>query len=337
MRSRFCANATPKPQTGSCANSTGKLESPCLRASAEAAQHVLGRTGQVGRTGSNAFRAHHFSHFTIRLFEKVSYGELLPALTPPAIYMWFAEIPSDVAVRLHSGPRVRCHEAPLISAAVAHHGAARRHSCGAFEIDAVYTGTTTSLAHARACFPSRSLHALQAPQVHADDRRRSDFVVYGTTTTGQTLCFDLRCRCPRSRAHWPTRPRGLTLAGTACRRSPMQSRHYPRGGPQRFAVLTAVIGGRWSDECQQFLRTLAPAPCAALPTHVARVRHPGWARCWWSLFVRRSAASCCQLCAGRVVHATSPVLGAPHVIPLASMASPGASVNRHRRDIVCVL
>ena len=79
----------------------------------------------------------------------------------------------------------------------------------------MHTGTTTSPAHARACCPGvvsslkgrgfRLLEAVglegrvvpqqwlsrtTAPQVHPDDHRRLDFVVYGASSRGETLCCD---------------------------------------------------------------------------------------------------------------------------------------------------
>ena len=38
--------------------------------------------------------------------------------------------------------------------------------------------------------PQQWLSRTKAPQVHADDRRRLDFVVYGATNNGEALCCD---------------------------------------------------------------------------------------------------------------------------------------------------
>ena len=73
----------------------------------------------------------------------------------------------------------------------------------------------------------------------------------------QLRSFVLR-RNPRLPAYsrWPPRPRcRYAGGGRACRGAPTQSRALPGVDPRRAStvVLAAEVGGRWSDECQQFL------------------------------------------------------------------------------------
>ena len=123
--------------------------------------------------------------------------------------------------------------------------------------------------------PQQWLSCTTAAQVRADDRRRLDFVVYGATTNGEALCCDATLVSPLTRTGRPvTGPdarAGVALV-TARRRKVARSPELTRGRPQRL-----VLGGRWSDECQQFLRTLlrlgasAPRhPCGPQPPRAGR-------------------------------------------------------------------
>ena len=124
--------------------------------------------------------------------------------------------------------------------------------------------------------PQQWLSRTTAPRVHPDDRRRLDFVVYGATSRGEALCCNAALVSSLIRADRPV-PGADARAGVALvaarRRKVACYPELTRGGPQRLVVLAAEVGGRWSDECQQFLRTLrrlrvqrAPPPlraCAA--------------------------------------------------------------------------
>ena len=142
--------------------------------------------------------------------------------------------------------------------------------------DSMGLGTTTSPAPAQACClaaaSSLSTHGCRscgkrwgpkdawchssgfacttAPQVPPDDRRRLDFVVYGGAVTLVS---------PLTRAGHPVPGAdardGVALAAARRRKAAC----YPelrQGDPQKLVVLAAEIGGRWSDECRQFLRQL---------------------------------------------------------------------------------
>ena len=148
-------------------------------------------------------------HAVLALHTSFRERVLLPALAPAArallhsqsgrhAGMWLAAIPSDASVHPCTRP-----------------DAAMRRRLRLLGLRSMHTGTTTSPAHARACCPGvvsslkgrgfRLLEAVglegrvvpqqwlsrtTAPQVHPDDHRRLDFVVYGASSRGETLCCD---------------------------------------------------------------------------------------------------------------------------------------------------
>ena len=248
---------------------------------------------------------------------------LLPTLAPAAhalLYsqsgphagMWLAAIPSDAATTLapdlmHVAMRRRLRlPLPLT---VLHCGAEGRHGCGA-EVDAYgdhhLACPRTGLLPRRGfvverawvqvareavgpegrVVPQQWLSRTTAPQGHPDDRRRLDFVVYGATSRGEALCCDATLVSPLTRAGRPI-PGADARAGVALvaarRRKVARYPELTRGGPQRLVVLAAEVGGRWSDECQQFLRTLLRLRVQRAPPPLRASAAQGWARRWWSV------------------------------------------------------
>ena len=84
-----------------------------------------------------------------------------------------------------------------------------------------------------------------------------------------------------------------------------------RGGPQRLVVLAAEVGGRWSDECQQFLRTLLRLRVQRAPPPLRASAARGWARRWWSVPLQRTVAN-----SAFGVWTMPPLPGAPDALPL---------------------
>ena len=85
---------------------------------------------------------------------------------------------------------------------------------------------------------------------------------------------------------------------------------YPeltRGGPQRLVVFAAEVWGRWSDECQQFLRSLLRLRAQRAPPPLRCPAAQGWARRWWSVLsvALQPAASRRQLRAWSPDHAAA--------------------------------
>ena len=79
-------------------------------------------------------------------------------------------------------------------------------------------------------------------------------------------------------------------------------------------VLAAEVGGRWSDECQQFLRTLLRLRVQRAPPPLRASAAQGWARRWWSVLsvaLQRAVAS-----SALGVWTMPPLPGAPDALPL---------------------
>ena len=77
--------------------------------------------------------------------------------------------------------------------------------------------------------------------------------------------------------------RHAVLIVAARRRKVARYPELTRGEPQRLVVLAAEVGGRWSDECQQFLRTLLRLRVQRAPPPLRAAAAQGWARRWWSV------------------------------------------------------
>ena len=280
-------------------------------------------------------------HAVLALHTSFRERVLLPTLTPaarallhsqsgPHAGMWLAAIPSDAASTLtpdlmHVALRRRLRlPLPLTGRRC---GAQGRRGCGA-EVDAYgdhYLACPRTGLLPRRGFvverawvqvareavgpegrvvPQQWLAHTTAPQVRTDDRRRLDFVVYGATTTGEALCCDATLVSSLTRAGRPVHgadARAGVALDAARRRKVARYPELTRGGPQRLVVLAAEVGGRWNDECHQFLRLLlrlrvqrAPPPLRAWlgPPLVERL-------------VRRPATRCRLLCARGVVHAAA--------------------------------
>ena len=128
----------------------------------------------------------------------------------------------------------------------------------------------------------RAIQVAVAHNSAAGSPRRTvaaDFVVYGATSNGEALCRDATVS-PLTRAGRPVpgadAREGVALVA-ARRRKVARYPELTRGEPQRLIVLTAQVGGRWSDECQQFLRTYSGSvskaphyPCAPLQPRAGR-------------------------------------------------------------------
>ena len=91
-------------------------------------------------------------------------------------------------------------------------------------------------------------------------------------------------------------------------------------GPQRCVgkgtrlSRSSLLGGRWSDECQQFLRTLLPLRVQRAPPLLRAAAAQGWARRWWSVLsvaLQRAVAS-----SALGVWTMTPLPGAPDALPL---------------------
>ena len=293
-------------------------------------------------------------HAVLALHTSFRERVLLPALAPaarallhsqsgPHAGMWLAAIPSDAASTLapdlmHVAMRRRLR-LPLPLTAL-QCGAEGRHGCGA-EVDAYgdhhLACPRTGLLPRRGfvverawvqvareavgpegrVVPQQWLSRTTAPQVHPDDRRRLDFVVYGATSRGEALCCDATLVSPLTRAGRPV-PGADARAGVALvaarRRKVARCPELTRGGPQRLVVLAAEVGGRWSDECQQFLRTLLRLRVQRAPPPLRASAAQGWARRWWSVLsvaLQRAVAS-----SALGVWTMPPLPGAPDALPL---------------------
>ena len=162
-----------------------------------------------------------------------------------------------------------------------------------------------------------ALGQICVPRVHPGDRRRLDFVVYGATSNGEALCCDATLVSPLTRAGRPVpgadAREGVALVA-ARRRKVARYPELTRGGPQRLVVLAAEVGGRWSDECQQFLRTLLRLRVQRAPPPLRAAAAQGWARRWWSVLsvaLQRAVAS-----SALGVWTMPPLPGAPDALPL---------------------
>ena len=298
---------TSRPEWASCARG----------ADAPAAEGELG----LGNPGWQR-------HAVLALHTSFRERVLLPALAPaarallhsqsgPHAGMWLAAIPSDAASTLapdlmHVAMRRRLR-LPLPLTAL-HCGAEGRHGCGA-EVDAngdhhlacprtgllPRRGFVVERAWVQVAreavgpegrvVPQQWLSRTTAPQVHPGDRRRLDFVVYGATSNGEALCCDATLVSPLTRAGRPV-PGADAVA--ARRRKVARYPELTRGGPQRLVVLAAEVGGRWSDECPQFLRTLLRLRVQRAPPPLRAAAAQGWARRWWSVLsvaLQRAVAS----------------------------------------------
>ena len=293
-------------------------------------------------------------HAVLALHTSFRERVLLPALAPaarallhsqsgPHAGMWLAAIPSDAASTLapdlmHVAMRRRLR-LPLPLTAL-HCGAEGRHGCGA-EVDAYgdhhLACPRTGLLPRRGfvverawvqvareavgpegrVVPQQWLSRTTAPRVHPGDRRRLDFVVYGATSNGEALCCDATLVSPLTRAGRPVpgadAREGVALVA-ARRRKVARYPELTRGGPQRLVVLAAEVGGRWSDECQQFLRTLLRLRVQRAPPPLRAAAAQGWARRWWSVLsvaLQRAVAS-----SALGVWTMPPLPGAPDALPL---------------------
>ena len=134
---------------------------------------------------------------------------------------------------------------------------------------------------------------------------------------GEALCCDATLVSPLTRAGRPV-PGADARAGVALvavrRRKVARYPELTRGGPQRLVVLAAEVGGRWSDECQQFLRTLLRLRVQRAPPPLRASAAQGWARRWWSVLsvaLQRAVAS-----SALGVWTMPPLPGAPDALPL---------------------
>ena len=134
--------------------------------------------------------------------------------------------------------------------------------------------------------PPQWLAATTAPGVSAEDRRRLDFVLYGATLLGYALCADATLVSPLARDGRPVaRAADVNGAAIQAARRRKQAR-YPelsRGGPHRLLVLACEVGGRWSDECVDLLRTLTAVRARRTAPAIRAAATTAWHRRWWSL------------------------------------------------------
>ena len=98
-----------------------------------------------------------------------------------------------------------------------------------------------------------------------------------------------------SDSDWSARPRGRG-GGRACYGAQAQGRTVPGADARASAlvVVAAEVGGRWSDECQQFLRTLLRLRFQRAPPPLRASATQGWVRRWWSVLsvaLQRAVAS----------------------------------------------
>ena len=196
------------------------------------------------------------------------------------------------------------------------------------------TGTTTSPAHARACCPGvvsslkgrgfRLLARRSARKVgcRSSGCRRQQRRRFTPTTVAASTSLSTEQRAaakpslvsPLTRAGRPV-PGADARAGVALvavrRRKVARHPELTRGGPQRLVVLAAEVGGRWSDECQQFLRTLLRLRVQRAPPPLRASAARGWARRWWSVPLQSTVAS-----SALGVWTMPPLPGAPDALPL---------------------
>ena len=125
----------------------------------------------------------------------------------------------------------------------------------------VLAGTATSPAHAQVCCPGmvsslkgRGFRSLAKRSVRKDGSPPRLRCLYGATGNGEALCCDATFVSPLTRAGRPV-PGAADALVAARRRKVARCPQLTRGGPQQLVVLAAEVGGRCSNECQQFLRT----------------------------------------------------------------------------------
>ena len=229
-------------------DAAARLVAPCLRACAEAARQLAAEgwpsrpewascargadspaaEGELGLGNPGWHR-----HAVLALHTSLRTRVLLPALAQAACALlhppirsarWYDPTAPDMAVGLrsmHTGSPA-CPRTGLLP---------RR----GFVVEGAWVRVTCEAVGPEGrVVPRQWLSRTTTPQVHPDDRRRLDFVVY---TQSHTL--------PR------VDPRRAS-----------RTRSFP-----------AEVEGRWCDDCQQFLRTLlrlrvhrAPPPSGGLPT-----------------------------------------------------------------------
>ena len=163
--------------------------------------------------------------------------------------------------------------------------------------------------------PQQWLVRTPAPGVDPDDRRRLDFVAYGATQLGETLCCDVTLVSPLTRDGRP-QPSSTTRDGAALaiaeRRKRAAYPELPRRGPQRLCVLACEIGGRWNDESLRLVAQLVRSRTMRAPAPLRGAATQGWYRRWWGLLsvaVQNTLAA--TLLGSPPVHAPMPGAQAP--------------------------
>ena len=128
------------------------------------------------------------------------------------------------------------------------------------------------------------------------DARRLEVVVDGLELfNGAQLAVDTTL-VSALRADGTVSRKGATVGGEALRRArARKERTYPElageGGRARLVVLAAEVGGRWSNEASQFVRSLAWAKAQSAPESTQTQVAHAWNRRWRKILACTAAKS----------------------------------------------
>ena len=120
------------------------------------------------------------------------------------------------------------------------------------------------------------------------DRRHVEFAVFGLPFWGGIpLLCDVTQGSPLKVDGSP-HPKACTVPGGAIergeKRKPQQYREaWQARGRVRLLTLACETGGRWSDQCVDFVRMLAKHKAKEAPPVLQRSAEYGWQSRWWTL------------------------------------------------------
>ena len=120
------------------------------------------------------------------------------------------------------------------------------------------------------------------------DRRHVEFAVFGLPFWGGIpLLCDVTQGSPLKVDGSP-HPKACTVPGGAIergeKRKPQQYREaWQARGRVRLLTLACETGGRWSDQCVDFVRMLAKHKAKEAPPILQRSAEYGWQSRWWTL------------------------------------------------------
>ena len=167
------------------------------------------------------------------------------------------------------------------------------------------------------------------------DRRHVEFAVFGLPFWGGIpLLCDVTQGSPLKVDGSP-HPKACTVPGGAIergeKRKPQQYREaWQARGRVKLLTLACETGGRWSDQCVDFVRMLAKHKAREAPPVLQRSAEYGWQSRWWTLLScsahRTFAASITELDTKLMQPSTGPARPKPSTGPRVSRS--GASMVR---------